>query len=82
MTDRIAFTYVNLTRDRDTYIVDERVTVFDVAQKKDVFSMSLNLARKPFLMPLGLPRFELILSPDGRRLAVLRDNVLRYFVLN
>ena len=82
MTDRIAFTYLNLRRDRDMYLVDERVAVFDVAQKKDVFSTSLNLARQAFPMRFGLPRFELMLSPDGKRLAVLRDNVLRYFVLN
>ena len=34
MTDRIAITYLNLTRYRDTYLVDERVAVFDVAQNK------------------------------------------------
>jgi hypothetical protein len=82
MTDRIAFTYLNLRRDRDMYLVNERVAVFDAAQKKDVFSTSLNLARQPFPMRFGLPRVELMLSPDGKRLAVLRDNVLRYFVLN
>jgi hypothetical protein len=34
MTDRIAFTYLNLRRDGDIYLVDERVAVFDVAQEK------------------------------------------------
>ena len=34
MTDRIAFTYLNLRRDGDIYLVDERVAVFYVAQEK------------------------------------------------
>ncbi len=82
MTDRIAFTYLNLMRDRDAYLVDQEVVVLDVAQGKDVFIMSLNSERKAFPPRFGLPKFELLLPPDGKRLAVLRDNVLRYFVLN
>jgi hypothetical protein len=82
MTDRVAFTYVNLTRDKDKHLVDERVAVVDAVQKKDVVNMSLNLTGKPLPMRLGAPRYELKLSPDGKRLAVLLGNVLRYFVLN
>jgi hypothetical protein len=82
MTDRIAFTYLNSTRDRDAYVVDEQVAVLDVARGKDIFSMSLNSERKTFPQRFGLPKFELLLSPDGKRLGVLRENVLRYFVLN
>jgi hypothetical protein len=81
-SDRIAFTYLSLTRYRDLYLVDERIAVVDVSQKRDVFNKSVDIMRKPFPMRFGLPKFELLLSPDGRRLAVLRGSVLSYFALN
>lgn len=81
-SDRIAFTYLDLKRERDMYLVDERVAVVDVSKNRDVFNMSLDMVRKSFPMRFGLPKFELLLSPDGRRLAVLHGTVMSYFALN
>ena len=82
MSDRIAFTYLDSTRDGSAYLIDEQVTVVDAKEKKDAFRMSLNLQRKSFPMRFGLPAFKLILSPNGKRLAVMRDNSIHYFVVN
>jgi hypothetical protein len=80
-TDRVAFTYISNTREGTEYVVDQRVAVLDVAKKRDVFGLSLSSKRRPMPDRLGFSRFDLLLSPDGRRLAIIRDNVLRYFAL-
>ncbi|HEV2198207.1 MAG TPA: hypothetical protein VGR73_00190 [Bryobacteraceae bacterium] len=83
MAGRAAFTYAKTIRDRDAFRVEEWVAVFDIEQKKDVLNMLLYSTRKPNPTWIGeLPECELALSPDGKRLAVLRDSTLRYFTVN
>lgn len=76
--DRIAVLMVtrrggNLTLDISSHATALRIAVYDIETGKEVASIPLSLKHHY--------RFDFDLSPDGRRLAILEDEVVRAFDL-